>query len=178
MPERLHYKNNRRIADVIISALEGVGFIYVGKEPIQVNHNGRLTSIVLSKEHKRKLMLAAADKATHGYDKTYMSMKGVFFAKGSMFKRNYSSEGLVENVDVHPLLCNILAIECESRNGTFDKIKRFLRYEHRILTYESDRQKYELFNNRGSIGAMSSACFKLISFFVFLCHFSSIYLYV
>ena len=63
MPERLHYKNNRRIADVIISALEGVGFIYVGKEPIQVNHNGRLTSIVLSKEHKRKLMLAAADKA-------------------------------------------------------------------------------------------------------------------
>ena len=147
MPDRLHYKNNRRIGDVIISALEGVGFINIGKDPIQMNHNGRISNVMLSKEHKKKLLIAAADKATHGYDKSYMSMKGIFLARGSMFKKNYSSDSYVENIDIHPLLCNILAIECEHRNGSFDRVKKYLKYEHRILNYESDRQRYQLFNS-------------------------------
>ena len=180
MPERLHYRHNRRIGDVIISALEGAGFIYMSKEPIMLNLNGRLSNIMLSADHKRKFVIAAADKATHGYDKSYLSMKGIFLARGAMFKRNFSSESFIENVDIYPLLCNILAIECDKRNGTFDRVKRFLKYEHRMLAYESDKQKYELYSNKG--GILFSNSFSLIIFGFNLIFFNNLifikYIYI
>jgi predicted AlkP superfamily pyrophosphatase or phosphodiesterase len=140
MPTRLHYRNNRRIGDVILSALEGVGFIYVNKEPIKFNHNGK--SISLNDDHKRRFLIAAADKATNGYDKAYENMGGIFMAKGPMFKRNFYSEEAIENIDIYPLICNLLAIECEQRNGTDKAIRTYLKYEHRIVKLESEKQVF------------------------------------
>lgn len=135
MPERLHYKNHYRIGHVIISAIEGVGFSYVSNEP--VNFNGRRAQ--LNYELKKKLMLAAADKAAHGYDNVYPDMKTIFMANGAMFKKGYYSNKPLENVDIYPLLCNILAIECQPKDGHFERSRIFLRYEHRLIS-SSNRQ--------------------------------------
>ncbi|CAF0768673.1 unnamed protein product [Brachionus calyciflorus] len=138
MPDRLHYKNHYRIGEIIISAIEGVGFIFVGNDPI--HFNGRKAH--LSYEIKKKLMLAASDKATHGYDNVYPDMRGIFMGMGSMFKKNFQSEKCLENVDIYPLLCNILAIECEPRDGHFERSKIFLKYEHRLVS-QANRQIIE-----------------------------------
>ena len=132
MPERLHYRNNNRIGEIILSAIEGVGFIYVSKEPLQFN--GKLLQKPLNYEQKKKLFTAIADKASHGYDWVYPNMKGIFLAYGAMFKKNFTSENAIENVDVHPLVCNVLSLHCDfSRNGSFENIRPFFRADSRQL---------------------------------------------
>jgi hypothetical protein len=132
IPETIHYKHNRRIGDVLISATEGVGLIHIAKGPLKFNHNGQITSMSLGYEQKKQLYLASADRAGHGFDKMYPSMRGIFMGRGAMFKKYYSSEMPLDSVDVYPLICNILAIQCEKRNGSFERAKRFLKYEHKF----------------------------------------------
>ena len=132
MPERLHYKNNRRVGEVIISALEGVNFIYMSRDAFHINHNGQVSTIMLTYEQKKHLLIAAADKANHGFDKAYPSMRGIFLARGSMFKQNFSTEAPIENIDIYPLICEILSINCDSRNGSIHRIKRFLKNENSL----------------------------------------------
>jgi ectonucleotide pyrophosphatase/phosphodiesterase family protein 5 len=132
MPERLHYKNNPRIGDIILSGIEGVGFIYVNREPLQLN--GKALQKPLSYEQKKKLFVAIADKATHGYDRIYPNMKGVFVAHGPMFKRNFTSDYPLENIDLYPLMCNVMSLECDfERNGSFENIRTFFRTDTRQL---------------------------------------------
>ena len=149
MPENLNFRNNRRIADVILMAVEGVGFIYVTKDTFQMNHNGQMTSIDLTYEQKKQLLLASADRANHGFDKIYPSMRGIFLASGTRFKKNYSSDQHIENIDVYPLLCEILAVDCPTRNGSIHRVRRFLKNENlfrvnrifnqkQVMNYQSD----------------------------------------
>lgn len=164
MPERLHYRDNRRIGEVIISALEGVGFIYMSREPMQFN--GKDSSVLLTYEQKKKLMLAIADKSSHGYDKIYPNMRGIFIAHGSMFKNNYSPDIPVENVDVYPLVCHILGIQCENRNGLFNRVRHLLRNEN----HGSDHLFDVFFGNITNIASRPKTCVKieLVSILLFL----------
>lgn len=131
MPDRLHYKTSRRIGEIIISALEGVVFIYMTRAPIDVN--GR--SVQLTYDQEKMLLLAASDKAAHGYDPIYPSMKGVFWAHGAAFKDAYNPGTPVDNVDVYPIICRVLDIDCETRNGSLDNVVHFLKphYQARFL---------------------------------------------
>jgi hypothetical protein len=61
----------------------------MNNEPFQINNNGQVSIFRLTYHQKKQLMIAAADRATHGYDKLYPSMRGIFIAKGSMLKKNY-----------------------------------------------------------------------------------------
>lgn len=123
MPENLNFKNSPRIADLILMAVEGVGFIYVTKDTFQMSHNGQMTSMInLTYEQKKMLLLASADRANHGFDKIYPSMRGIFLASGSRFKKGYSSDQHIENIDVYPLLCEILSMECQPRNGSIQRV--------------------------------------------------------
>jgi ectonucleotide pyrophosphatase/phosphodiesterase family protein 5 len=147
MPDRLHYKNNERIGDIILSAIEGVGFVYVPNEPLQMN--GKKMHKTFSYEQKKSLYTAIADKASHGYDKIYPSMKGIFIAHGAMFKKNYSSEQPFENVDLYPLMCSVLSIPCDfNRNGSFDTVEIFLRQESRLITQY--KRQFSSFSNLGA----------------------------
>ena len=127
MPERLHYRAHRRIGDIIVSAMEGVAFVFVGREPAtQLGHNGRVNTMQLSVEQKRRLIVASADRATHGYDRSYPSMRGIFMAHGAMFRANYTSEHGLDNVDVYALLCHLLAMRCEARNASLARVRKYL----------------------------------------------------
>ena len=169
LPERLRYKNHRRIGDVVISALEGVDFIYMSRDSFQINHNGQVSPITLTYEQKKHLLIASADKANHGYDRAYPSMRGIFLARGSMFKQNYVVDAPVENIDVYPLLCELLSIVCEQRNGSIQRVKRFLRNEHSVGNRVRISQK-QVMVNKAMVMANSDVRlnFAFFSFALFL----------
>lgn len=122
LPERLNYKNNNRIGSIIISAIEGIGFMYINNKPFQISNNGQISYIRLGYKQKKQLMIASADRATHGYDKLYPNMRGILIAQGSMFKQNHIYDKSVETTDIYPLICHTLGIKCESRNGSLERV--------------------------------------------------------
>ena len=67
----------------------GVGFMYMNNKPFQISNNGQVSYFRLTYNQKKQLMMASADRATHGYDNLYPSMRGFFVAQGSMFKKNF-----------------------------------------------------------------------------------------
>lgn len=53
-------------------------------------------------------------------------MHPMFFARGPAFKSNCKLEPF-HNVDLYPLFCNILDIECAETNGTLNAFKKCLK---------------------------------------------------
>lgn len=105
MPERLHYKNHRRIQPVVLMADEGWG--------ISQNATYRRLNI------PRFL-------GDHGFDNILNSMRPVFVARGPAFKQNAVVES-IDTVDIYPLLCHILNIEPAPNNGSLTRAATLLR---------------------------------------------------
>lgn len=97
VPERLHFRNNARIAPIVVVAHEGFGVT--------------LSSNIL--------------KGNHGYDNKYESMRAIFLARGPDFKLNQHLAP-INNVDVYPLVCHLLSIECNPNNGTLSNFDQVL----------------------------------------------------
>eukprot|EP01119_Soliformovum_irregulare_P001069 TRINITY_DN10801_c0_g2_i1.p1 TRINITY_DN10801_c0_g2~~TRINITY_DN10801_c0_g2_i1.p1 ORF type:complete len:341 (-),score=99.20 TRINITY_DN10801_c0_g2_i1:63-1085(-) len=53
----------------------------------------------------------------HGYDNRYDDMQAIFIAQGPHFKTEYQVDSIL-NLDVYPLLCELLQIEPAVNNGT------------------------------------------------------------
>ncbi|EDO48960.1 predicted protein [Nematostella vectensis] len=100
IPKQYHYTKNRRIAPIIIIADEG-------------------WSVVKNRTVDFKGM------GNHGYSNKYQSMGAFFVARGPYFKRNYISKPL-NNVDIYPLVCDILQIKAAPNNGSLHRIKSLL----------------------------------------------------
>jgi len=105
IPDNWHFKNNRRVGDILLVAKEGTG-LYCYLNTPNATRNFYL--------------------ADHGYDKNVTNVQANFVAKGALFKRNYSSENSFENVDVYPLICYIMNIKCLKNNGTLATVEEFL----------------------------------------------------
>ena len=58
----------------------------------------------------------------HGYDPSIPSMAAMFLAQGPAFKKNVVLDTF-ENVNVKPLLCGLLKIQCPNTNGTIFKFQ-------------------------------------------------------
>lgn len=142
LPDRLLYKSNRRVAEVVVSAVEGVGFMYMNSQPFKISNNGQITQFRLTYNQKKQLMMAAADRATHGYDNLYPNMRGIFIARGAMFKKNFVSNKHIENVDVYPLLCHTLNIQCEPRNASLYRVRQFFKHSHRINKNSGNKRNF------------------------------------
>ena len=52
-------------------------------------------------------------------------------AHGQLFKKEQELEStesdFIENIDIYPLLCYVLQIECPDRDGSLDRVSVFLR---------------------------------------------------
>jgi predicted AlkP superfamily pyrophosphatase or phosphodiesterase len=94
VPERLHYSKNDRIAPIVAIADEG--FVM-----------NTITQTL---------------KGNHGFDNLVEAMRAIFLARGPDFKQNFQLDKC-NNVDVYPLLCHLIDMECMPNNGT---IKPFL----------------------------------------------------
>jgi hypothetical protein len=58
-------------------------------------------------------------KGNHGFDSAIKSMRTIFMARGPSFAVNRIIDP-VNNVDVYPLLCELIQVQCHPHNGTLD----------------------------------------------------------
>jgi hypothetical protein len=117
---------------LLINIQSGIGFMYMNNKPFQISNNGQISYFRLTYSQKKQLMMASADRATHGYDNLYPSMRGVFIARGAAFKTDFALNKHIEMVDVFPLVCHTLGIECEPRNGSLHRASGLFKSEHSL----------------------------------------------
>lgn len=120
IPERFHYKNNRRISPIIAMPDEGcmifeVIFLLILNSII-------FTLIILLFQSVNKSYKVMGN---HGYDNKLLSMRPIFFAKGPDFKVNFTTD-IFESVNVYPLLCHLLRINPSPNNGSIDNLAHIL----------------------------------------------------
>lgn len=89
VPSDFHYQNSNRIAPIVVIANEGYQLS---------NRNFTLTG-------------------NHGFDNSLESMRAIFMAKGPNFRPNVQITNL-KNVDVYPLLCKLVEVNCHPHNGS------------------------------------------------------------
>ena len=49
-----------------------------------------------------------------------------FMARGPAFKKGYQHPGVVEQVDIYPLICELLQIRCEPHDGDLRRVQELL----------------------------------------------------
>ncbi|XP_069127664.1 ectonucleotide pyrophosphatase/phosphodiesterase family member 5-like [Argopecten irradians] len=115
IPNRLHYKNNRRIMPIFVMADEG-------------------WTITFDRDFTRRY----TKKGGHGFDNRLMSMKSIFYAIGPNFKPNYAAPPF-KSVDLYPLICELLGIRPAPNNGslcnTADFLKPYRNYNDKFYNY-------------------------------------------
>jgi len=109
IPARFHYSDGARVAPIVCSANEG----WV------------LTSSERFEEAKKREGFDRPHGA-HGYDNQLASMRALFIAHGSAFRKNSIVEPF-ENVHIYGLMCKILGLKPAKNDGDFEKIKDLLK---------------------------------------------------
>ena len=104
MPERLHFRDNRRIPPIILIADEGWSIV---KRPLSLD-----------------TLRAGFLKATHGFDPALPSMGATFIASGPAFKHGVTVPAF-DNVEIYPLLCKILDLKPEP-NDSQDRLSEMV----------------------------------------------------
>lgn len=105
IPERLFYRNHRRIAPIIGIADEGWS--------------------VSSHEYFNARPFAYSG-GSHGYDNRFKSMHGIFFASGPAFKNNLVVKSF-GNIHIYELICHILSLQPAENDGSLDSVIVFLK---------------------------------------------------
>ena len=121
IPKKLNYRENNRISDIILIADEGVGMILMYNKTLR---NGKQPPV--DYEQRKKAFIKDSEKASHGYDQIYPSMRGIFLVYGSDLKKNYQTTNYIENIDVYPLICHLLNLICQKRDGSLERVAIFL----------------------------------------------------
>uniref|UniRef100_A0A8B9SCF3 bis(5'-adenosyl)-triphosphatase n=1 Tax=Apteryx owenii TaxID=8824 RepID=A0A8B9SCF3_APTOW len=98
IPDRFHYRHNKRIQPIILVADEGW--------------------TIVQNESLSKL-------GDHGYDNALPSMHPFLAARGPAFRRGYK-QSTMNNVDIYPMMCHILGLTPQPHNGTFSNAKCLL----------------------------------------------------
>ncbi|EDO43842.1 predicted protein, partial [Nematostella vectensis] len=97
IPDRLHFRNNRRIADL-------AGFVQGG---YYINASGYTNFTMRDNE----------TRGTHGYDPINAEMHPFLIAFGPAFKQHYKS-GPIDMLDIYSLMCHIIGIHPRPNNGS------------------------------------------------------------
>jgi alkaline phosphatase D len=100
VPARLHYGTNPRCLDIVVVADSS-------------------WSVVDEPEKN-------VGKGAHGFDNDNTDMHAIFYAYGPAFKINYESPTF-ENVDIYPLICEILKLNPAPVDGKLDRVKGLLK---------------------------------------------------
>lgn len=64
-------------------------------------------------------------KGNHGWDNANMNMRPIFLAYGPDFKSGYVGKPF-NNVDIYPLMCELLGIDGAPNNGSLDNTQDLL----------------------------------------------------
>ncbi|KAL0279525.1 UNVERIFIED_CONTAM: hypothetical protein PYX00_001062 [Menopon gallinae] len=115
IPDRWHYKDNRRAPPILAVADPPYVFEDAYK---QIEWIEKLRNITFGED---------TPMGFHGYDNTVMSMKPYFFALGPLIKKNHKIKPF-ETVDLFSLWANILGFPeyAAKTNGSFDRVSDML----------------------------------------------------
>ncbi|XP_014813687.1 PREDICTED: ectonucleotide pyrophosphatase/phosphodiesterase family member 5 [Calidris pugnax] len=102
IPDRLHYKHNRKIQPILAVADKGWEIVQNKSDGFQLGN--------------------------HGYDNILPEMHPIFVAVGPAFQKNATREGM-NATDLYPLLCHLLGINPLPNNGSFSAVKDLLAEE-------------------------------------------------
>ena len=110
IPDRLNYKQGKRVAPIICSSEEGW--------------------ITTSRERYEDWIKDIDDldkpRGAHGYDNRYQSMQAIFIARGAAFKSGYVAEPF-ENIQVYNLMCAILGLKPAPNDGNLNTVRGMLK---------------------------------------------------
>lgn len=81
--------------------------------------------------------MISVTEGDHGYNNSLPDMHPFFMAMGPAFRVNHTVETF-KNVDVYPLICNILGIEPAPNNGSMDIVQSLLKPKKERKLYELD----------------------------------------
>lgn len=98
IPDEFHYKNNRRIQPLLLVTDDGYS----------LSHNK-----------------STAEHGNHGYNNSFSNMHPFFIARGPSFKKGFKIDTF-NNVDIYPLMCEILGIKPAPNNGSLENVKSLL----------------------------------------------------
>lgn len=105
IPDRLNYKQGKRVAPIVCSSEEGW--------------------LTTSKKRYADLMDNVSDperpRGAHGYDNKYQSMQATFIAHGPAFRRGLVSEPF-QNVEVYNMMCRILGLKPAPNDGKIERV--------------------------------------------------------
>ena len=100
VPDRLHYGNHTRTLDLIVLA-DSSWSVVTG-----VNDS--------------------VSGGTHGYDNANTDMHAIFYAFGPAFRKDLVSPAF-NNVDVYPLICEILGLKPARMDGQLERVLPLLK---------------------------------------------------
>lgn len=103
MPDRLHYRDHRRIAPIIAVADEG-------------------WSIARRRGFRPERFVGA----THGYDNALPSMRALFLARGPAFRRGLTVAPF-QSVHLYELMAAVLRLEPAPNDGSLDSVRVMMR---------------------------------------------------
>lgn len=110
IPDRLHYKDGKRVAPIVCSSEEG----------------WLTTSRKRYKDWMDDIDDPERPRGAHGYDNRYQSMQATFIAHGASFKKGYIAEPF-ENIHVYNLMCAILGLTPAPNDGNLDVVRGMLK---------------------------------------------------
>lgn len=110
IPERLHYRQGKRVAPIVCSSEEG----------------WLTTSRKRYEDLTRDLDDPGHPRGAHGYDNKYQSMQATFVAHGPAFKRAFVAEPFA-NVEVYNLMCQILGLKPAPNDGNLENVRSMLK---------------------------------------------------
>lgn len=95
----LKYSQNRRIMPILLLADPGFAFENVNPNP---------------------------NYGVHGYNPSFLNMSAIFIAAGPQFKRGYTSQLPVNNIDLVPMFAKIMNVSNVPSDGTIERVELLL----------------------------------------------------
>ena len=105
-PERLHYRNHRRIQPITLVADEHWS-ITTRKNDVNDDHEKGATG------------------GAHGYEQAYASMHGIFVGHGPGLKAGFKGPGF-SNIHLYEMMCRLIGVSPVKNDGTVDSVLVFL----------------------------------------------------
>jgi len=121
VPERLHYRDNIRIPDIVVVADSGWS---IGMRPDGSSYRG----------------------GTHGYDNANSDMHAIFYAAGPAFRKGYVS-GELHNVDIYNVVMAILGLKPEPNDGDVTRAEEIFR-NRKVMERLSDPESLQNKQNK------------------------------
>lgn len=205
IPPEYHYKNNHRLLDIIVEGDEGYEVIRsknkedetffmksLANKTVKPENNHMQTPKQEEEDNLNEVAKKSIDIlelfrlgrhrqkhvwGNHGYNVKTKSMQPMFVAYGPAFNRHLQYDRPFENIDLYPLMCELLHIRsfdphedaklCRS-NGSLSRVKgmlKQLKYSGDTSSYESNALKRKLRLHVFTIQFLILlSCFRLVVF--------------